>query len=344
MAVTQRDIAKQLNMSQSTVAKVLKNSPNVWVSAPNRERILSAAREMNYRPQMRFGRFGAVTCVYISPGSLSTRVAYSIAIDVLGERLEKLGFELKVRIYSDQHSLLNSLERLSTKCESAAFVLWGSETAVEEQARVLENANAPFVVKGRFEIDHPDWLQADFDHEDMMERSVKHLASLGPRRIASIGHPSLERYMDCLIDGYRGAMRRLDLEVPSDLIAIGNGSPEHGEAAMGTWLAMPVEDRPTAVVMATGTAAWQGVEKALVGSGGRLGDGEGQFAIAGTSFSDLQLSIGHGTTLESVMLDSLSSAMVDGLLVPLLMGETIKNPVIRLQPNLVPVPSLELLG
>lgn len=50
MPVTQKDIARLLNISDSLVGKVLGDKPNVWASPELRNRIHRTAREMGYRP------------------------------------------------------------------------------------------------------------------------------------------------------------------------------------------------------------------------------------------------------------------------------------------------------
>ena len=84
------------------------------------------------------------------------------------------------------------------------------------------------------------------------------------------------------------------------------------------------------------------MEKALFKSGRRIGDGPGDVSVAGVGFGDLLLSVGHGYMFKTTMLDAVTTAMVDSLLAPLLLGEPIATPVVRLRPELAPVASLEM--
>ena len=52
MATTILEIARKLNISHTTVSRVLTNKPNVLVSERTRERVLRAAREMGYAPNL----------------------------------------------------------------------------------------------------------------------------------------------------------------------------------------------------------------------------------------------------------------------------------------------------
>ena len=50
MPSTLKDVASQANVSIPIVSKVLSGNPEVRVSADTRQRILSAAKDLHYRP------------------------------------------------------------------------------------------------------------------------------------------------------------------------------------------------------------------------------------------------------------------------------------------------------
>lgn len=52
MAATIREIAQRLNLSHTTVSRVLNNRNNAFISDETRERVLKAAREMRYMPNL----------------------------------------------------------------------------------------------------------------------------------------------------------------------------------------------------------------------------------------------------------------------------------------------------
>ena len=65
MAITMTELARRLNLSQSTVSLVLNRKPLAErLSAETRERVFAAARELNYQPSfaartLKTGRSGA---------------------------------------------------------------------------------------------------------------------------------------------------------------------------------------------------------------------------------------------------------------------------------------------
>src|SRR5258708_36271401 len=50
MSVTAKDIARQLQLSQPTVSRILNGDPKHRVSPSTRERVLEAARRLGYQP------------------------------------------------------------------------------------------------------------------------------------------------------------------------------------------------------------------------------------------------------------------------------------------------------
>ena len=348
MRVTQKDIADRLNLSQSAVTKVLNNKPGVWISDENRRRIHSLAQEMNYRPNaaarsLRNGRYNTVTFTHLRSVDDSSRTQLSLGVETLAHRLGEMGYELKVKVFASQEELLESLNDLTLTRDSDAVVLWGDEIVVEDQAKLLEERNLPFVVKGRFETDHPNWLQVDFDHEAMTGNSVQRLAGLGHCRIGYLGSWRTSRYNNRLVDGYENTMNALGCPVDPAWIAEGDSSVEFAEAAMERWLTMPAGTAPTAAVVGTGNNIWTGIESVLARNGRCVGEGAGEFPLVGTSSGGLTLLFGHGMAYQNTALHDLADQMYTRLLAPLITQGGVGEPVIRILPELTPVHSLEQL-
>ena len=348
MPVTQKDIAKELNLSQSTVTKVLNNRPDVWVSSENRQRILLMAKKLNYRPNqaaraLRSGQFKSVTFTFIRPTNDFLRVGYSYAVEVLAERLGEIGYELKVKVFPTQNLLMRSLEQLAGSRDTDAVILWGDDVSVDEQAALLQREELPFVVKGRFERAHPDWKQVDFDHEGMMAASVRRVVELGHKNVAYIGNSMPDIYNERLLSGFLNEMRTHGLSVPDGLTAQGEPTTEFAQACMENWLAMAPEERPTALIVGTGNLAWQAAENVLALHGRRIGEKEGEFTVVGTSIGSFSLSFGEAHAFQSLAFENLAEAMFEHILKPILEARPVTVPVVRILPQLAPLPSLDQL-
>lgn len=94
--VTSADVAKRAGVSRATVSYVLNDAPNQTISAPTREAVHRAARELGYRPNaaassLRKGR--GVTVLLPLPGQHMTHVITSL-VDACSTALTRRGLTL----------------------------------------------------------------------------------------------------------------------------------------------------------------------------------------------------------------------------------------------------------
>ncbi|HEY3284992.1 MAG TPA: LacI family DNA-binding transcriptional regulator [Armatimonadota bacterium] len=342
MRVTQRDIARKLNLSQSLVTGVLNDRPNVWVSEENRQRILSAARELNYRPNaaarvLRQGRTNVVACVFFG-GAIYQPIAETLA-DSLAER----GYDLLLKVVPKRDQADTRLENLAYGGVCDAVVLWGLEEDTEQPAIQLASLGIPFVVKGRFEEEHPDWPQVDFDHETMMAQAVSHLAQLGHRRVAYVGFDNDLVYSACLLRGYHQACESLlQTSTPQELVGLVSTRQEDLWELLDVWFSMPEGQRPTAIVNGAGYSVWLAAEQWLAPRGLKLGEARGDLTMVGIAGSAMPLLFGEGMAYQEAELQDLARAMGADVLGRLLEGSTLERTVTRLLPPLRPLASLKL--
>ena len=350
MRVTQKDIARTLNLSQSLVAGVLADKPGVWASPENRERIRHAAREMGYRPntaarRLRSGKSDNVGFVVFSPPPARVPPEYGGIVETLAQFLGAQGYDLTLKTFTDPEAALAGLTEMALARACDAFVMDGPSAQVERQAACLEELNVPFVLMNSLEGDHPHWPRIDFDHARLMHLSVAHLAGLGHRRIAYLGHENLEQYAIRLEAGFRAAMRELDEVVPDRRLAgYGADRDRRVEERVGQWLAEPSSSRPTAVVLgASDDATWRGLELGLARAGRRLGEGPGEFPAVGLHHSNAPLLFGSAQGFSQTDLGHLTQTLCDVLLAPLLRGELPVECDLRITPPMRPMTSLGLL-
>ena len=141
MAVTQKDIASRLNLSQSLVAGVLNDRPNVWASPETRRRIKRAAIEMDYSANraarsLRRGKTYVVAFVVsLSESGLGSLVASGIHGLPLG--LTALGYDMLWKILPEDDDSLSVLSNMVSGQVCDAFILWGHEPIVELSSWLL---------------------------------------------------------------------------------------------------------------------------------------------------------------------------------------------------------------
>ena len=346
MRVTQKDIARKLNVSQSLVAGVLTNNPAIRTTADNRRRVLAAAHEMDYvanraARSLRRGKTHVVAfAVSLSEDGLGSLVASGIQGLPLG--LAALGYDMLWKILptaSDQALAALSDMVASNVCD--AFVLWGPEPAVREQGELLCRLEAPFIVKGRHERTHPDWPQVDFDHEFMSRRAVEYLASRGHKRIAYLGTGRGQAYSDALLASYRNAMRDYTGHGPDEAdIAIVDEGPHNVDDTLFGWLTRSQADRPTALVL-DAVNLWTVIEIVLARRGTRIGPASDELEVFGDSSEHTALIFGNAWACRTLTGD-LIAAMIEKLARPVLAGTTPSATVVRLRPGIQVLPSFNL--
>ena len=349
MRVTQRDIAKKLQLSPSLVAGVLNDRPNVWVSNENRKRIVSTAKEMNYRPNaaaraLRSGKTNVVACVFFeSPG-------HHAIVETLAVSLANIGYDLIVKVVRDTAQAKQRIESLISRSACDAFVLWGQENDIEQPALILEQEKIPFVVKGHFEENHPNWYQVDFNHVKMMEQVVEHFYMHGHRRIAYMGYQHGMVYERKLLEGFQREIQRITGEmVPNEYIMVANKEQYHNEdnskvveEELIRLMSLPEMERPTAIAINAGWGPWLTIELTLAKMGLKIGLEPGDIAVAGTGGDEIPLLFGEGSMYSGTDVINLANIIAAQFLAKLLAGEQPENHIELLLPSLEIHPSLKL--
>jgi len=344
-----KDIASQLNLSPALVSGVLNNKPNAWASAETRTRILDAARELNYQPSaaaraLSRGRTDTAALVYRRLPGAGFRLAYTGLVDVFSAELQAVGHDLMVSNFATQDEVLEHLERLVRTRSAEAYILWGREQDTEAQGMLLESLNAPFLVKGRYEVTHPAWHQIDFVHEGMLAQAVRHLVSLGHRRLAYVGFKHSDAFVQALRRGFTQAHRAtLGTESDPKFVGACDDDVVENEDLIGGWLDLPQPQRPTAFVIGAGNAAWLALETCLAQTGRSLDVLPGEPAAAGIASESFTLMFGRAVAYQGIELDNLarfgSPHLIDSLL-----DQNGREPIIRFLPQLTEAPSLNLLN
>ena len=335
--VTLKEIAESLGVSPSLVSGVLNNRPGVWASEETRQSIIREAIVRGYRPHhaaraLRSGKTHNVLLIYEPVAALP--------IDAIAVALAAHGYSLQVMVFSDSAQAQKALQTVSSASMCDAVILWGDEQHIEPLAENIAALPVPVVLKGRFERQHPDWYQVDFDHERMMATAVEHLRSIGHQRIAYMGYVSDREFSRMLLKGYLEAMHSLiGGEVPAVYYERCVIEPEDAEQIVEMWFSLPEAMRPTAAVIGAGNNAWYGIERALFRRGLFIGEEPGDFAVCGQSYEGLYLTFGTAYAFQDLDLRNLAAAMVDRLLLPLLSQQKPSERIIRILPSLAPVKS-----
>jgi len=243
--VTIKDIAQAAGVSFSTVSKALRDSP--LVTPETKRRIIAIAREMGYQPNIAARRLvskrsGAVGVVWPS----IERTALSTLITRVNERLERRGVAMLLSIGG-----MDAAFATFRKFQVDAILVFGGMEVGE--SRVPDSGGIPVLSYGAAGM--APIPTVDVNRGGAIRLAVRHLASLGHRRIAYIGRPATrDPLQDVKIGAFLDETGALGIDVSDAPVADVPGLEVHdGYAAARTLLAgVPRDDgavwRPTAVV------------------------------------------------------------------------------------------------
>jgi DNA-binding LacI/PurR family transcriptional regulator len=199
--VTLEDVAERAEVSRALVSIVMRDAKGA--SAPTRERVLRAARELGYRPDVRARSLarqqsGLIGVVFGVAGSFHFDL-----LEGLYEAAEKVGHDLVLSALTsrrDEQQALGSLHDFRFD----ALVMLGPPTA-----RPLMAGELPLAVVG-WQVDHPDVDVVRTSDDVGMRLAVEHLVGLGHRDIAHIDGGA-QLIADSRRAGYRRTMTAMGL-------------------------------------------------------------------------------------------------------------------------------------
>ncbi|SRR5581483_570725 len=254
--VTSKDIAELAGVSRTTVSFVLNNVPGMRIPEATRQRVLEAARQLNYHPDaaarsMASGRTNVIG--FVVRQSAEQAFADHFLPQVL-HGLAQAAAELGYRTLFEpipperRHGVYMKLVR---ERHVDGIVLSGPRLDDQELLRAYAEG-APIVLMGQ--LPNTGVPSVDVDNVGGAALATQHLISLGHRRIGLITNAPLVYTASAdRLAGYRQALAAAGIEYDEALVRYGNFSPQGGQAAMTELLAL--RERPTAVFVASDTVA-----------------------------------------------------------------------------------------
>jgi LacI family transcriptional regulator len=240
---TSHDVAARAGVSQPTVSLVLSSNPRARVASATRERVLRAAAELGYRPN-------------VVARSLVRRRSFALGVVVP---------DLSNQFFAD---VASGAERVASEEGYAIFLSARRDVPLERQLEalrarqvdgvILDAAGANAVPPAVFEglnvvlVDEPTdrWPGVASDAEGAGRLAAEHLLALGHRRIAFVG-PSADVHGFRMRErGFVRALAEAGVALTSELLRRVPATLDGGQAAMRALLALPGGRRPTAAFCA----------------------------------------------------------------------------------------------
>jgi DNA-binding LacI/PurR family transcriptional regulator len=244
-----QDIAKAAGVSQSTVSRVLNDTPtSVPIAAETRDRVQEVAKRLGYRPNpLARGLRGARTMLLGVIVREITDPFFAMAIEALSTEALARGYNV---VLGSAHSKADEAIALRAVLETRhcdAIVLLGD---MRDEPKFLDDLRAsqtPVIA-----LWHGSELEGvptvNIDNRAGMVAALDHLVDLGHSRIAYIGGRPLGDIRERRT-AYVEYLEEHGIEVPDEYVQNVSNDPAGGDAALRTLL--DLDQPPTAVVCTT---------------------------------------------------------------------------------------------
>lgn len=330
--VRSRDVAKLAGVSRTTVSFVLNDVPGMRISQETRQRVLDAARELDYHPDASARRLvtgRTQILAYVERQSPEQAFADAFMPQVLRgvhDAASRDGYEILFAPIPLESSN-GRFSRLLKGRHVDGIILSGPRTDDSELRKLLEGMS-PIVLQGQWpEINAPS---VDVDNVKSARLATEHLISLGHTHIGMIVHApdsftaSLSR-----VRGYRLALEAHGLQFNQDLVRYADFTPTSGEKAFRSIL--ETSDPPTAIFISSDTVAI-GAIRASQEMGYQIPD---DLAIVG--FDDIPMSVYLDPPLTTIRLPAYGLGWAAAnLLIRMIEGEEeVRDSSVRLDTELI---------
>ncbi len=254
--VTAQDVARLAGVSRTTVSFVLNNVTDMRISEETRQKVLEAARLLNYYPdavarRMVTGRTRVLGFVLRqSPEQAFADLFLPQVLNGLSQAAARQGYQVLFEpIPPDQPNTMYA--RLVNERHVDGIILSGPRFDDEDLLR-LHREGAALVLIGRLpDVEVP---YVDVDNVGGARMAAEYLIRKGHRRIGLITNAPLSYTASVeRLSGYRQALEAAGLSFDETLVRYGNFTPQSGYQAMTDLL--QVRPLPTAVFVASDTVA-----------------------------------------------------------------------------------------
>jgi DNA-binding LacI/PurR family transcriptional regulator len=253
---TSVDVAKAADVSRTTVSFVLNNTPDVRISEETRQRVLAAARKLNYHRDAT-GRRLATGKTHIlglvisqSPDRVAADAFLPQVMHGLQQAAHQQGYHILFHAQEpgQDHLVYTHLIR---ERHVDGIVLSGPRTDDAELVK-LHREGVPIVLLGQLPDTNIPFV--DVDNVGGARMAVEHLLDLGHTRIGIITNaPVTYTASRDRLAGYKVALKARGVKFDKALVCLGDFTEASGEAAMSC--IFKTSPRPTAVFVASDVVA-----------------------------------------------------------------------------------------
>lgn len=246
-AITIKDIARELNLSISTVSKALRDSYEI--SAKTKELVLEYARENNYRPNTMAQSLkkGHSKSIGIVVSSIDNQF-FSQVINGIESEAYSQGYNVIFTQTHESYDLeLQNISHLTHRSIDGLLISLSTETTDVEHLKKLQAQGLPIVLFDRIS-DEIDTHKVISDNFNGSYEATKHLVDSGFKHIAHITSTANTSVTSERLLGYKQALLDGNLQVDEAYIKYchhGGTNLDENKQVLKELLALPV--RPDAI-------------------------------------------------------------------------------------------------
>lgn len=257
--VTIKDIAKELNISVSTVSRALRGLPDV--NSDTRKAVEALAKKLHYHPNavaLSLVKSKTHTVGIIIPNFVIH--LYSSAIVGIQDVLSAAGYNIMICQSNEAYTTeVNNVQTLISSRVDGLIVALSKETQNFDHFKLVLDRNIPLVSFNRTLDDLPA-SKVEVDDYDGAFNAVEYLIRTGCQRIGHIAGPQNLRISQLRLRGYQDALAKYQIPFREEYVKYCDFSIESGKESMTQLLLLP--EMPDAVFVVNDHAAF-GVISAL---------------------------------------------------------------------------------
>ena len=266
---TSSQVAERAGVSRATVSFVLNEVPNKGISEKTRQRVLEAASDLGYQPNIAArslagGSTGTVAVVIPRSDHLHFDAYLPRLLSTVNDRCHDLGYKVLIEAADDQTRGPGAFINLVRSKRIDGLIMANMRTIDCQYVRQLAKQGFPVVAPGNG-LESFYTRYTDENDVRRAQLATKHLVDLGHRRIAHI--PFAPKDYEAVIlrrEGYEKALEEGDIAPDPKLVVCGDISAQSGYIAMQKLLKRKVSF--TALFAGNDTIA-VGAMRALVEAG-----------------------------------------------------------------------------
>jgi len=249
MSVGLKEIAELVGVSISTVSRALRDDPRV--NKRTKERIISAARNMNYLPNQAAKSLVTKKTMTIGLVLPNLRSFMHDIFDGLESVCSPAGYNILLGVSdNDPTKEIRELKLLLEKRVDGLILFYVGGVFNQASLRFLNSISVPLILIDRYiPRSHFDFVVSD--NRNGSRKLVEHLVSKGKEKIAFITQKEDASAIRERLDGFMDGVLKCEIKLPSKYIVNGKTlRMENGYAC--TRKLMKLDDPPQVIIGSTG--------------------------------------------------------------------------------------------